>query len=192
MRWKIADETLIVEGKFFALSTGLLGGIGEVKHIFNHCIEKDEKLEDAEAYLKGVAERFGMKKYFGLLTSVSMKNLCFVEESDVQIFATAGTGNPNEKIGTINAIAVIDAELPLSAMLNAIITITEAKTKALFENGFRFTGTNTDAVIIAKTIGGKGKHYDYSGPASELGKKLWKATKQAIKGSLLLNRYQNR
>ena len=190
MRWKVINETLIIEGNFFALSTGLLGGIGKAEHLFNHCIQEHEKLDEPEAYLKKVAEKFGMKKYFGLLTSVSMKNLCIAEKNEVKIFATCGIGNPNEKIGTINVIAVINAELPLSAMLNAVITITEAKSAALLEKGFRFTGTSTDAVIIAKTEEdawqcreGR-KSYRYAGPESELGKKLWKAAKQAIKAGL--------
>lgn len=133
-------------------------------------------------YLKSIAKKLGLKKYFGLLTSVPMDKLCIKSCDEVTIFATAGVLNPNEEIGTINMIAVLECRLPKSALLNAIVTITESKSKTLIKKGYNFTGTNTDAVVVLTNK--KGKYYKYSGPASELGKKIWIAASKAISGSL--------
>jgi len=180
MRYRIEDNTLIVEGSFEALSSGLLGGWRRVEHIFNHTV-RDFDYTNPVAYLKRVAERFGMRNYFGLLTSVPMDKLAVVSEGEVTAFVTAGVINHNEKIGTINIIVVVEAEISDGGMVNAVITATEAKSTALLECGHRFTGTNTDAVVIAKT---GGEYYEYAGPASELGSKIWRAVKGAVKESL--------
>jgi adenosylcobinamide hydrolase len=181
MEWKVVDETLIIEGDFFALSSGLLGGWRQVEHLFNHTV-KDHELKDPVSYLKSVAERFGMKNYFGLLTAVPMDKLAIVEVEDVTAFVTAGVRNPNERIGTINVIVIVEGDMPDGAMVNAVITATEAKSMALLKSGLNFTGTCTDAVIIAKT--GYGRFYEYAGYASELGRKIWTAVKNAVKDSL--------
>ena len=66
-------------------------------------------------------------------------------------------------------------------MINAVITATEAKSAALFELGHTFTGTNTDAVVVART---GGEYYEYAGPASEIGSRIWDAVKRGVKESL--------
>ncbi|MEM1998847.1 MAG: adenosylcobinamide amidohydrolase, partial [Archaeoglobaceae archaeon] len=62
-------------------------------------------------------------------------------------------------------------------------TATEAKSSALFKLGYRFTGTNTDAVVVLSTM--KGSYETFSGPASRLGKRIWetvfKATIESLK-----------
>ncbi len=181
MRYRVEEDTLIVEGNFDALSSGLLGGRKKVEHIFNHTVGKDFDYTDPIAYLKKVASKFGMRNYFGLLTSVPMDKLAIARVGEVTAFVTAGVINHNEKIGTINTIVVIEADVSEGGMVNAVITATEAKSTALLEEGHRFTGTTTDAVIIAKT---GGRYYEYAGPASELGSKIWRAVKTAVKESL--------
>ncbi len=181
MRWRIVRDTLIVEGDFFAISSGVLGGWGKVEHIFNHTV-RDTKLEDPKNYIRSIAEEFGFKRFFGLLTAVPMDKLAVREFEDVTAFVTAGVTNPNEKIGTINIIIVVRGDMPKSAMINAVITATEAKSCALLSSGLNFTGTSTDAIIVAKT--GEGRYYEYSGYASELGRKIWISVKRAVLESL--------
>ena len=187
MRWRsyVVDETLIVEGKFNAISSGLLGGWREVDFLFNHTV-RDFDFENPVDYLKQVAEKYEMKDFFGLLTSVPMDKLAIERFEDVTVFVTAGVKNPNEKIeakiGTINIIVVLDGKISDGGMVNAVITATEAKAKSLIEQGFNFTGTTTDAVIIATT--NVGKYYEYAGPISTLGKKIWISVGKAVKKSL--------
>ncbi len=178
MRYWVEDETLIIEGEFEAVSTGLLGGWKRVRHIFNHTVRDEFKLERPIEYLKLVAEKHSLESYFGLLTAVPMKNLCVGETEEVTVFTTAGPTNHNERIGTINIIVLIHGDVSDGAMLNAIITATEAKSASLFEMGYRFTGTNTDAVIIAKS---GGTYHEYAGPASDIGKQIWKAVRETVK-----------
>ena len=183
MSWRhyLKDETLIVEGEFEAISSGLLGGWRRVNHLFNHTVN-DFDLKNPIEYLEGVAKKYGLKNYFGLLTSVPIDKLSIKKVDDVTVFVTAGVKNPNEQIGTINTIIVVDAEICSGGMINAVITTTEAKTKALIELGHNFTGTNTDAVIVAMC---GGTYYDYAGPMSELGQKIWVGVNRAVKESLL-------
>jgi adenosylcobinamide hydrolase len=177
----IRDDTLIISGNFFGVSTGLLGGWKKVRYAFNHTV-KDSELKRPVEYLRKVAKRHNLDSYFGLLTSVPMDKLSIGAFDEVTVFTTAGVKNPNERIGTINIIAVLECRMNRGALLNAIITVTEAKSKALIEAGHSFTGTNTDAVIVLTTH--KGRYYRYCGPASELGKKLWKATCKSVSDSL--------
>lgn len=185
MRYRITDNTLIVEGRFNALSSGLLGGWRDVDAIFNHTVSDDFDLYNPVDYLMGVAEKLGLVRYFGLLTSVPMDKLSTVTYGEVTAFVTAGVKNPNEKVdrvGTINIILILNASISDGAMVNSVITATEAKSAALFELGYNFTGTNTDAIVVART--GEGSYYEYAGPASELGKKIWRAVKTAVTKSL--------
>ncbi|AKG90993.1 adenosylcobinamide hydrolase [Geoglobus ahangari] len=187
MEYRIIRDALVVEGEFNALSSGLLGGWRDVKAIFNHTVSDDFERYDPVEYLRGVASELGFRddEYFGLLTSVPMDKLAVVSADEVTAFITAGVKNPNEPLktpGTINIILVIDADVSDGGMVNAVITATEAKSAALFELGHRFTGTNTDAIVVART--GKGRKYKYSGPASELGRKIWRAVKNGVKESL--------
>ena len=188
MSWKdyLVDETLIIEGNFNAISSGLLGGWKRVRFLFNHTVN-DFDLSDPIKYYKSVAKKYGLTNYFGLLTSVSMDKLAMEKFGCVTAYVTAGVGNPNEriefeKIGTINIILVIDGKMSGGGMINAVITATEAKTKVLLELGYNFTGTGTDAIIVASTD--VGKYYEYSGPKSELGQKIWNCVSRAVKNSL--------
>jgi len=173
---------LIVAGDFFGISTGLCGGWKKVKFAFNHTVDNTFFRTDPVKYLRNVAKLYSLRSYFGLLTSVQMDKLSIKCSEEVTAFVTAGVKNPNEKIGTINIIAVLDCRISRSAMLNAIITATEAKTKALIESGYKFTGTNTDAVVLLCTQ--KGRYCRYAGPASDLGRHIWKAVSRAVKESL--------
>ncbi|MET1124035.1 MAG: adenosylcobinamide amidohydrolase [Archaeoglobaceae archaeon] len=172
----LKDDTLVVEGKFFGVSTGIMGGWRRVDCAFNHTVK--EFIEDEDSYVRKIARRLGLRRYFPMLTAVPVENFALKQRSEVAVFATAGVSNPNERIGTINVIAVIDARLTRAAMLNAIITITEAKSHALISCGYDFTGTSSDAVVILST--GRGEKHKYAGYASEIGRKLWEASKSAI------------
>ncbi|MEM0329795.1 MAG: adenosylcobinamide amidohydrolase [Archaeoglobaceae archaeon] len=174
------DTTLIVHGNFFGVSTGLLGGWKSVKSAFNHTVSDEFYKMDPVDYLKLVAKKYGLKSYFGLLTAVSMKNLSIKSHDSVTAFVTAGVDNPNDM--TINIILVLEAKVSKAGLLNAIITATEAKSKALFELGYKFTGTTTDAVVVLSTM--NGKYERFTGPATFLGKAIWKCVSHAVKESL--------
>ncbi len=129
----------------------------------------------------GIAEPF-----IGLMTAVYLKNTLIVREwaHDIQVVLVGTVGLSNRiaagvtppapiRAGTINMILLVDAQLSAAAMVNAIITATEAKTAVLHERGLLspagapVTGTSTDAIVIAST--GKGHVHAYAGPVSPVG-----------------------
>jgi len=176
----INERLLLIRGSFNAISSGINGGWRDVEALFNYTVDEDFEKYDPKDYLERIAKNLGLRSYFGLLTSVPMEKLAVAEFEDVKAFVTAGVKNPNE-FGTINIILLIDAFPSDGALVNAIITATEAKSRALLEMGFNFTGTNTDAIIVART---GGRYYEYGGPASDLGRKIWIAVKKGVKESL--------
>ncbi|MDI9646616.1 MAG: adenosylcobinamide amidohydrolase [Archaeoglobales archaeon] len=176
----LTDDTLIVKGKFFGVSTGINGGIRRVNYVFNHTVKN--YIEDEEKYLRSVAKKYGLKKYFGMLTAVNIDDYAFSNDGEVTVFATAGLKNPNEKIGTVNIIAVLDCKVKSSTLLNSIITITEAKSSALLSLGYNFTGTTSDAVVVVATQ--RGNLHRYAGYATELGRHIWVATKKSVMESV--------
>lgn len=99
--------------------------------------------------------------------------------------ARAGAELPADSLypGTINTIVVINGGLTDSAMVNAVITATEAKAAALqalgiLVEGQSATGTTTDAVLIAATC--RGKTYNYAGTATVLGYLIGRTVYEAI------------
>lgn len=97
--------------------------------------------------------------------------------------ATAGMA-PSPAPGTINAILLIDAAMTPAALVNAVITATEAKTLTLGEwnvrtaNGLPASGTSTDSVVLACT--GRGEEQRYAGPATTVGWLVARTVRQTI------------
>jgi adenosylcobinamide amidohydrolase len=141
-------------------------------------------------------------KFIGLLTAVKLHKvrLVYLQEEGLGVGAlvTAGVSNAAcagvtkpyaHRVGTINTILLLDARLTRAAMLNAVITATEAKTAILREMDVRTpenepaTGTSTDTVTVAAT--GSGKLQSYAGPVTTLGWLMARAVRQAVHDSIL-------
>ncbi len=96
----------------------------------------------------------------------------------------AGSGAPRP--GTINVILLVDGALSPAARVNAVITVTEAKTMTLREwdvktpEGDDASGTSTDTVVVACT--GRGAELSYAGPATPVG---WLAAR-AVRAAMTL------
>ncbi|MBW7473184.1 adenosylcobinamide amidohydrolase [Paenibacillus oenotherae] len=128
----------------------------------------------------------------GLLTAAKLTHASIAEaEGDrfnIVCIATSGTGNAARsgmsrevfsayKPGTINIMLFIDGSMTPSAMVNAVITATEAKTAALTDlgitdpdNGRGATGTTTDAIIIGASQSQRfGAVHAYAGAATTIG-----------------------
>jgi adenosylcobinamide hydrolase len=179
------------------------GGFKRVHHILNAKVDQDYCSDAPAADLRAIAARCGVTDPFvGLLTAVPLRKarFAFCEETGLRAGAliTAGVGNATSagvslpcepKPGTINIILILDAKLTRSAMVNAIVTATEAKSAILNEMGIRTpdgglaTGTSTDTVTVAMT--GLGPTQPYAGPATVLGWLIAKTVRQALQESLL-------
>lgn len=168
-------------------SAAVGGGLGEVRAIVNLHVPKHYSCADPEADVALFCRERGIPApWVGLLTSAwtEKAELSIEAAHGITVLAvvTVGLGNPVTAgvspvaVGppsTINTIAVIDGDPEPGALVNAVITATEAKMLALAETGIRSpegalaSGTSTDAVVIAAT--GRGRSCRFGGPASELG-----------------------
>lgn len=189
MRYFVRDNTLVVKGDFDGVSTGINGGRKKVKAIVNHQVGSDYSHDDPVMYLDEVAAKLGVESpYFGFMTAVFMKNLCIVRDPYVTAFVTAGISNPGHDPGvpgTINAIIIVHGRMTEGALAGGIITATEAKAKALFDMGFDFTGTTTDAVAMLTEVRDTHKVcdppvYEYSGTYTDIGKSIFRCVKKGV------------
>jgi len=159
-----------------------------------------------EEHLALVAAEMGLdpQTAAGLSTAAAMENLVIITEKYGQLEVTAivtggvehnggRAGDPasyEEKLGTINIILVIEANLPSYTLARALITLTEAKSAALqelmasscYSSGIA-TGSGTDGAIIISnresplSLQDAGKH-------SKLGELIGQAVKKAVKEAL--------
>jgi adenosylcobinamide hydrolase len=185
MKYSLKNNTLIIEGKFEALSSGVNGGRSNIVSILNHQVAPDFNNMLPAQYLTCLADSLNIQKpYFGLLTAVSMDNLCVSTDDYLTTFVTAGITHPSPfRAGTINIILVVKGVISEGAMAGAVITATEAKALALLDLGYDFAGTTTDAVIVAYE--NKPKPYlEYAGSATEFAEKIIKTVSIGVKKSL--------
>ncbi len=179
------DKSLVVKGDFDGLSTGINGGRRRVNAVINHEVGKDFDHPDPVAYMDAVASKLGVEcPCFYFLTAVYMENLCVVRDQQVTAFVTAGVSNPCQVPGTINVVLVVHGRMSEGALASAIITATEAKAKALFEMGFDFTGTTTDAVAVLgeelKTDVCGPVFFEYSGTGTDIGESIYRCVKKGV------------
>jgi iron complex transport system ATP-binding protein len=186
----VTEEALVVrsEKPLLVLSSAVAGGgMARVRYIINRHVERGYVCQDPEAELAAFAKACCITEPFvGLMTAVPMEKARAVSLSrdglTVAVLATAGLGNlaapglsppASAQPGTINLVVLVDAALSSAAMVNAIITATEAKAHVLMERGartaegYRATGTSTDAVVLACTS--NGAVHQYAGPATLMG-----------------------
>lgn len=167
-------------------------GMGWYRSFVNRHVDADYNAMDVkaenEAYLQHCG--FHLTDTVGMMTAVTTEH-AEVEEykgdfGTVLIMVTAGIGNAvdvsqsltrdrEERIGTINIWIIINGHLPDEAFIQALITATEAKTKALHTENIKdpltgtiATGTSTDSLLVAATQ--TGEHLPYAGPITPLGK----------------------
>lgn len=169
-----------------------------------------------ESHMAVVAEEMGLhpEKSAGLCTAAAMKNVAIAKERfqglEVTAILTGGiehnggrVGDPasywdweeqpqeeERKLGTINTILVIDANLPAHTMVRALITATEAKTAVLqelmapscYSTGLA-TGSGTDGTIIVSNAESALVCQD-AGKHGKLGELIGRTVKKALKETL--------
>jgi len=213
---KIPVKTLVIsfDKKRRILSTR--EGFKKVKAVannFNPPALWGEVHKNWRKYYKWIVKELGYKdKELTLLsTGVDMDNLSIkrkkFREFEVVCFVTAGISSNAMragedraksyekngkffKTGTINIILITNVSLTDSALTRAIITATEAKTKALQDLDIRSsytplknqaTGTGTDNVII---VSGFGSKINYTGGHSKAGEIIAKVVDSAVKDAI--------
>ena len=181
------------------LSSALVGGgFGETREIVNMHVDDVAPDSSPERDLRAFAARLGIDEPFvGLMTAAATEHarLAVAGEGALTVAAIVSVGLSNTVCagvtppappvpGTINVVVLLDAELTPAAMVNAVITATEAKTMALGEwqvtdpAGAPASGTSTDAVVVACTE--RGAPLEYAGPGTTAGYLVAGAVRAAI------------
>ena len=163
------------------------GGFATVHDVLNVHVrddyDGDRPADDLVAFAAGRGVDGG---FIGLMTAAETQYACAETAHDGGLIVTAvvsmglsnvaaaGVTPPAPPLpGTINAVIVIDGALTPAAMVNAVITITEAKALALASwdvrtsEGEPAAGTSTDSVVVACT--GTGPDLEYAGTATTVG-----------------------
>jgi len=195
------------------LSSALVGdGLDETREIVNMHVDDVAPDASPERVLRAFAARLGIDEPFvGLMTAAATEHarLAVAAEGALTVAVVVSVGLSNTVCagvtapaapppaptpsaapsappapGTINVVLLLDAELTPAAMVNAVITATEAKTMALGEwkvldpGGAPASGTSTDAVVVACTR--RGAALDYAGPGTTIGYLAARAVREAI------------
>ena len=188
-----ADEPLTT-----ASSAVVGGGLGRASAIVNLHVPKNFRGEHADRVLEAfVARRSIPAPWVGLLTGAWTEKAEIATETIDGITAvaivTVGLSNPASAgrtavaawlPSTINTILVVDAVATPAALVNLVMTVTEAKVMVVAEAGVRTldgdpaSGTSTDAIVIAAT--GRGRRCEFGGPVSDLGWAVARAARAAL------------
>ncbi|PIC04825.1 ABC transporter ATP-binding protein [Anoxybacillus flavithermus] len=192
---------------FKVLSSALVGGGMRWATTFvNRHVSLDYRCDDAEQEMIEFLRQQGFDEQWtvGMMTAVDIRDVVFTSAYEpVRFFVavTAGVGNAVDSAnawrradaiaspGTINTFVFIDGHLSEAAFVQALMTVTEAKTKALYDKQVVdtqthtiATGTSTDCTVIAASQ--QGTYYEYAGTITAIGKQLarfvYEATKTAI------------
>jgi adenosylcobinamide amidohydrolase len=188
----------------------------DVRSILNLTVHKGYHCSDPCKDMRREILAMGLpEQTVGLMTAVDAADAAIaIEEAGghfrVATVVTAGTGNawragvwpsyldesgrsPLNPYpyppGTVNIIVLVEGKMAEAAMINAAMTVTEAKTAVFFERGIRCpasgktaTGTTTDAVVIAST--GRGEHLPYGGPGTLAGTLIARSVTRALNEAL--------
>ncbi|MFJ7700456.1 adenosylcobinamide amidohydrolase [Lysinibacillus fusiformis] len=167
-------------------------GFGYFTHLMNRTVpityDDRQPHRDLQHFLQ--AHDFPIDHTVAMMTAVQAKFATIrdftYEGIHLVIMITAGLGNAVDitrafhrmeqyHAGTINTWVLINGKLSDEALFQAMISTTEAKVKALADEGItdpttgtQATGTSTDSLLIASTE--EGDYHQYAGPITMLGK----------------------
>lgn len=186
-------------------SAVLGGGIGEHHWILNATVPLAYTRGDPDRHAAEIAAGLGLAGTgAGLLTAVDVTRHHGAADGGVHATATVGISSPawaaapdgdfrrelpahvppdpaglRYAPGTINVVVAVPVPLGPGALVNAVLTATEAKTQALVELGVRATGTASDAIVVHCPTDGRDE--PYAGPRSVWGARLARAVHAAVR-----------
>lgn len=181
-------------------------GMGWYSNFINRTVKPDYDIDNVkEEYFEYLVNKgFPPTNTVGMMTAVDTKKAVVkkyeMSSGEVFVVVTAGVGNAIDvsqsykrndffHVGTINTWVMINGKLSDEAFVQAMMTATEAKSKALqheevydLTSNTIATGTPTDSMLIAATQ--NGKLMQYGGPITEvgqvIGRGVFEATVEAI------------
>ncbi|TDC68364.1 adenosylcobinamide amidohydrolase [Actinomadura sp. GC306] len=190
------------------ISSAMLGGgLGPARWVLNAQVAGGYSRMDPVAHLEELAASYGLAgPGVGMLTAASVSRTMRRQDEGVQVSATVGlrvptwaaspADRPDPELapihldgssppawspGTVNIVVAVPVPLSDAALVNAVMTATEAKTQALLEAGYPCTGTASDAICIAaRRVGGGTEVEVFAGPRSVWGGRIARAVHAAV------------
>ncbi len=125
----------------------------------------------------------------GFLTAAPVEAFTTGRDGDVDAYATVGLRHPTWAadaegaagglpVGTINLLVGVPVRLAPAALVNAVMTATEAKSQALVEHGVPGTGTASDAICVVCPATGDTE--SFAGPRAAIGSRIARAVHAAV------------
>jgi adenosylcobinamide hydrolase len=182
--WRFDPAALVIS------SAPLGGGIGLRRWVVNAQVPLDYARTDLESHLTAIARALGCDgPGVGFLTAAPVEAFTTGRDGDVDAYATVGLRHPTWAadaegaagglpIGTINVLVGVPVRLVPAALVNAVMTATEAKSQALIEHGVPATGTASDAVCVVCPAAGDLE--SFAGPRAPIGSRVARAVHAAI------------
>jgi adenosylcobinamide amidohydrolase len=166
------------------------GGLGPRSWVFNAQVAADYAHADPAAHVEAIALSLDLDPASGagMLTAAPVQQMTFAEDDGVECAATVGITYPTWAAaedgasstwtpGTINLVCWLPRAMTDAALVNAVVTATEAKSQALAEAGVPGTGTASDAIVVCCP---PGEIEVYGGPRSRWGAPLARAVHHAV------------
>lgn len=189
------------------ISTAIVGGgLGRQRWWLNAQVDKEYFHPDPARHARAIAAGAGARgPGVAMLTAADVTRNQVARDEGVEVVATVGLGLPvwaaefsepaaefselpkveaavdesPVRVGTINLLVVVPVALSDAALVNAVLTATEAKAQALFEEGVPGTGTSSDALCVACPEAGVDPE-PYAGPRSLWGGRIARAVHTAV------------
>lgn len=210
LKTKESHETIIVESlkPLKTLSSAVVNsGMSWSKYFINRHVDKYYNCDDPALEMKTYLENIGVDPTYtvAMMTAAKLEDAAYktftIDQFSIYVVVTAGLSNAvdvanafsrNDLIdtpSTINTWVFIDGNLTDAAFVQAMMTATEAKVRAVQENQIYdpitntpASGTSTDSLLIASTQ--TGTFLEYAGTITPLGKAIgqlvFSATNEAI------------
>lgn len=171
------------------------GGWGRIGWILNVGVVRHYTRTDLERHASEVADHAGLTgPGVSLFTAADVGRVRRAEEDDLVVDATVGVSKPTWasdiddaytawRPGTINIVVQMPVALHPAAAVNAVMTITEAKTQALSHARVPGTGTASDSVVVCWPEGGAGIE-KFAGPRSQWGARLARTVYRAVSAGI--------
>ncbi|WP_238429239.1 adenosylcobinamide amidohydrolase [Frankia nepalensis] len=190
--WRFAEPARMIS------SAVLGGGLARGEWVVNAEVTHDYRRDDPAGHLGDIVAELGLPvgAGAGLMTAADVRRMCGAIDGGVRCDATVGLAYPTWaaapdglaplaarwRPGTVNLVCLLPVWLSDAALVNAVVTATEAKSQALLEAGVPGTGTASDAIVVCCPDGPAERWpgVEYCGPRSPWGARLARAVHAAV------------
>ena len=171
-------------------SAAVGGGLIDASSIVNIGVTHSYRRTDLDAHAQDAHDAMGIERVGPTLFTAADVTLGVVAiDEAVRCDATVGITRPTWAAdvddavgawapGTVNVVVQLPVCLTDAAMVNAVITATEAKAQAFGDAAIPGTGTASDAVVIV--VDPTGPSEPFGGPRATWGARIARAVHEAV------------